>query len=1183
MKDAKGVKRIRRETNSSTLVKTGTPPSTLVRQKHPSSFIHENGVLSEKWEAGFVQSLEVMNFMTHANLHLSFGPKINFLSGQNGSGKSAILASIMIALGGKASLTGRGNNLKDLIQYGKNVCTMKVRLCNVGPNAFKPDELGESILVERKISRFSLTSGGHGSSQGYTIRNGDEGGVYSERKKELDEILDHFHFHVDNPLTFLTQEASKEFLMNVNETSLYQFFAKGADIDVTYSNLNDLNTQLADMGRHLERIQLHVRHLRSKRKEKKEIHDTLVQSIHWFNELQQLQKEKKLCHLAQVQRDLSTCQKKLEENETLLKKHQMELIQAKDSVQNLETEMQALQQGGTNTRVTSTLLEKETEKEKEKEKEQDHETSVLQEKKKQHQKKLNELNTEIEHYKDLVASHQRKFHLLEQQMQSSSTSSSSNTSSSSSSSPSSSMTTLQEKLKTTLDACEKINKDIESLVAKKMNGVTEMKTLDLRIHQLEPMIHAMENEVKALEKEKVAFEQIQHDHLATWGPSVPWLLSKIKHMSWKGQFPPLGPLGQFVQPKKEFGNTWLPALREVLGKSMRDFLVESHEDRIELSKLFVSVNHKANILVHRLTKQGGGGGGEGKKKGGEEAPFHAHRLESGRPGVFASVSSQSAMHPSPSSSLLTMLDVLDITSERIQSALMVHPRIDRILLVHDRKQGETLALSPQLHPLFVAIFTKDGFSILANRNGTKSITAPSMLFRRGPCPFGTRWSTSFSNTESSFQDKAQHLQSQLDDKKREMDTFRQQRHQLNERANQQVLQLEQLRQALHHAQHEKEVLEEEWSLSLPSTTALASSTSTMSMTDKPGGPFQQEKDRLTQQLLVLEKQLSGLITLESQERSEYETCVAQFQRLQEQQRQSEEINQQHQHERLEHLNALSKHLMRSRRQVEYFTKQCEETHQRWVQDQATFATLQTRWNDVCQTEGLDPTAMSDGPLTQPLRTEHEVNDHIEQLQKNIDQVHQRYPQWTQEKSALDYETVQQAYVQAKHQQETLTQLHLHLRQSSDTRAREFEALKLHISTAASCYFTQRMASRKLEGTLIFSHTEKALHVKIQLDEPEKKKKNGGGGGPSIQREMASFSGGEKSFSTVCLLLSLWDAVPSPLRCMDEFDVYMDEINRAIAMQQLMSAAKESSGCQYLFITPLSLRYLFVFFFFFRSC
>lgn len=63
-----------------------------------------------------------------------------------------------------------------------------------------------------------------------------------------------------------------------------------------------------------------------------------------------------------------------------------------------------------------------------------------------------------------------------------------------------------------------------------------------------------------------------------------------------------------------------------------------------------------------------------------------------------------------------------------------------------------------------------------------------------------------------------------------------------------------------------------------------------------------------------------------------------------------------------------------------------------------------------------------------------------------------------------------------------------------------------------------------------------------------------------------MSGGEKSYATICLLLSLWQAIGSPIRALDEFDVFMDSINRRISMKMMLDAAK-SSDRQFILITP----------------
>lgn len=69
--------------------------------------------------AGVVKEISLVNFMCHENLTVSMAEKMNFVVGHNGSGKSAILTGLAVALGAKATITGRGAGLKSLIMSGK--------------------------------------------------------------------------------------------------------------------------------------------------------------------------------------------------------------------------------------------------------------------------------------------------------------------------------------------------------------------------------------------------------------------------------------------------------------------------------------------------------------------------------------------------------------------------------------------------------------------------------------------------------------------------------------------------------------------------------------------------------------------------------------------------------------------------------------------------------------------------------------------------------------------------------------------------------------------------------------------------------------------------------------------------------------------------------------------------------
>lgn len=106
-----------------------------------------------------------------------------------------------------------------------------------------------------------------------------------------------------------------------------------------------------------------------------------------------------------------------------------------------------------------------------------------------------------------------------------------------------------------------------------------------------------------------------------------------------------------------------------------------------------------------------------------------------------------------------------------------------------------------------------------------------------------------------------------------------------------------------------------------------------------------------------------------------------------------------------------------------------------------------------------------------------------------------------------------------------------------------------------------LSERSFRGRINISHSDKTLDIKV---EPDLSKASDAG------RATKTLSGGEKSFSTICLLLSIWEAMGSPIRCLDEFDVFMDSVNRATSMKMMVEAARRSVGRQFVLITPQSM-------------
>lgn len=69
----------------------------------------------------------------------------------------------------------------------------------------------------------------------------------------------------------------------------------------------------------------------------------------------------------------------------------------------------------------------------------------------------------------------------------------------------------------------------------------------------------------------------------------------------------------------------------------------------------------------------------------------------------------------------------------------------------------------------------------------------------------------------------------------------------------------------------------------------------------------------------------------------------------------------------------------------------------------------------------------------------------------------------------------------------------------------------------------------------------------------------------------SLSGGERSFSTVAFIISLWQICQSPFKILDEVDVFMDIVTRKISLDTLVEFASVKSTKQFIFLSPLQLQ------------
>jgi ATPase subunit of ABC transporter with duplicated ATPase domains len=166
-------------------------------------------------QGGLIKAVYLENFLCHSRLSFTFGPQMNFIIGHNGSGKSAVLTALVVVLGGKSNSTGRGNGVKDFVKSGTDKALIRVTLRNDGMDPFKHEEFGDSIDIERSITKEGQTQ--------YKIKGqrGQKALTGKQARTNLGQILDHFDIQVDNPMTVLNQDQSRHFLANADEGKKY--------------------------------------------------------------------------------------------------------------------------------------------------------------------------------------------------------------------------------------------------------------------------------------------------------------------------------------------------------------------------------------------------------------------------------------------------------------------------------------------------------------------------------------------------------------------------------------------------------------------------------------------------------------------------------------------------------------------------------------------------------------------------------------------------------------------------------------------------------------------------------------------------------------------------------------------------------------------------------------------------
>ncbi|KII68299.1 Structural maintenance of chromosomes protein 5 [Thelohanellus kitauei] len=160
-------------------------------------------------------------FRTYSECTLNFNPGLNIIYGANGTGKSSILAAILLGFGGKLRELSRSKDILDYVKYGENVAKIIITILD-----------GDSeINVQRTISKI-------GSNKTIWHINGA-----LKHEKDVVQIRKKLHIDLDNLCNFLPQDRVNDFF-RMNPQQLLLTLEETID-----DNLKNVHCQLINISK----------------------------------------------------------------------------------------------------------------------------------------------------------------------------------------------------------------------------------------------------------------------------------------------------------------------------------------------------------------------------------------------------------------------------------------------------------------------------------------------------------------------------------------------------------------------------------------------------------------------------------------------------------------------------------------------------------------------------------------------------------------------------------------------------------------------------------------------------------------------------------------------------------------------------------------------------------------------
>ncbi|WEJ93315.1 Structural maintenance of chromosomes protein 6 [Yamadazyma tenuis] len=1010
-----------------------------------------NGIM-EKFHAGVIEKISLKNFMCHDFFELELGPRLNFIIGRNGSGKSAIITGISVGLGAKASDTSRGSSIQDLIKDGKSMARVTIVFRNKGIDSYQPEVFGERIIIERRLIR---KGGG-----GYYIKN-NHGKTVSTKKSDIDQILQKYNIRVDNPLSFLSQDKAREFLTSANSKEKFRYFMQGTSVEDIIDNYSQAQTNIQEISSQLTAAQNHESIARKKYNDSLEVYEKFRQSdqlreklsllngkVFWFNvtKIEQLMQKRN--------NEISTLRASISKIESSCADKQV----SKESAADEKLKIREENVKHSETLHQLVLEQKPVEAEQEKTK-VSYEEIVS-------EIKSNQGN--IDEYKKKIEEFQHK---LIQEIQKSKD----NTSE-----------TRGQKIARLEGEVKQLKlKKREILMAgSKFNSGHQDSPEYIQAHQ---RYSECNESIRELSNKLTSLNRAKSDKFSPWGNTIKRLVHDIRQdKSWHQT--PLGPIGSYVNVKENF-SSWKDLINAVLNKSLDSFLVCDEHDRRKL----LNLSRKAGIEISIISRR-----------------IEAFDFKNGIPRGET-----------------TLVDMLNVSNPQILYTLIDINNIEQSVITEHSDKAFALAKVANVNNVYSKISKSSGRRTKTIGNSNSIANDPVHYFKNAPYKFSEDMAAIDRDIkETQVQIKTENIR--LEAIKSELKLVRKQFE----------LDKEKFQEEMKEVNNEIKEKENELNDSVLNDESAEDPITVIESTIKD---YEEQIQSCKNMVLSLGNDLSlAKANLDCAD-STLQALDDEIQKVKGLVAENEETE-----------SKLSDLIIKLDVEVTKLKNEKGKILESVASHEEKLETLnekleenQKSAQEICE-RSIVPISPDD--TAQSIQTEYMATQEAVQQAESMVGI-------TFEEAQMQYDKCKLDLIEAEDINRELHTLETNLLSEHVLRLNYLRQKILHNIKDVSHSFEEALDARNFKGKLVVDVSQKTLTMMVAPQDTTE------------GRNVESLSGGEKSFTQVAFLLSIWKVMNSKVRGLDEFDVFMDSVNRTVSIQLLLEELKRVPNSQTIFITP----------------